>query len=78
MIFEKGTKVPYKKIDELASVWCEWAEMELRHKSVSIVLLNLFTSLTVLCTVNIEILKAVEPDHMKLTGKGASINIAHV
>lgn len=31
-IFEKATRVPYKTVDELAEVWCEWAEMELRHE----------------------------------------------
>lgn len=30
-IFEKATRVPYKTVDELAEVWCEWAEMELRN-----------------------------------------------
>jgi len=30
IIFDKGTKVEYKKVDELAAVWCEWVEMELR------------------------------------------------
>lgn len=32
LIFEKATKVPYAKVDELASVWCEWAEMEIRRE----------------------------------------------
>lgn len=32
VIFEKGTQVPYLKVDDLSNVWCEWAEMELRHK----------------------------------------------
>lgn len=32
VIFEKSTAVPYKAVDDLAHVWCEWAEMELRHK----------------------------------------------
>eukprot|EP00884_Botryococcus_braunii_P003276 jgi/Botrbrau1/1294/Bobra.0063s0011.1 len=32
IIFEKATEVQYKYLDDLASVWCEWAEMELRHK----------------------------------------------
>jgi pre-mRNA-splicing factor SYF1 len=32
IIFEKATQVPYLKVDDLAHVWCEWAEMELRHK----------------------------------------------
>lgn len=32
VIFEKSTHVPYMKVDDLAHVWCEWAEMELRHK----------------------------------------------
>ncbi|KAJ8679446.1 hypothetical protein QAD02_015233 [Eretmocerus hayati] len=30
-IFEKAVLVPYMKVDDLASVWCEWAEMEIRH-----------------------------------------------
>lgn len=31
-ILEKATKVPFKTVDELAEVWCEWAEMELRNE----------------------------------------------
>lgn len=31
VVFEKACQVPYKHVDDLASVWCEWAEMELRH-----------------------------------------------
>ncbi|CAD6216322.1 GSCOCG00004475001-RA-CDS, partial [Cotesia congregata] len=31
VVFEQATHVPYTKVDDLASVWCEWAEMELRH-----------------------------------------------
>ena len=31
IVFEKATQVNYKAVDDLASVWCEWAEMELRH-----------------------------------------------
>lgn len=31
VIFDKAVKVPYKHVDDLASVWCEWSEMELRH-----------------------------------------------
>ncbi|KAF8905990.1 spliceosome complex protein [Gymnopilus junonius] len=27
----KGTKVNFKAVDDLAEIWCEWAEMELRH-----------------------------------------------
>ncbi|XP_008208020.1 pre-mRNA-splicing factor syf1 homolog [Nasonia vitripennis] len=30
-VFEKAVMVPYLKVDDLASVWCEWAEMEIRH-----------------------------------------------
>ena len=30
IIFEKGTHVAYLKVDDLAAVWCEWVEMELR------------------------------------------------
>jgi len=31
-IFEKGSRVQFKTIDELAELWCEWAEMELRNE----------------------------------------------
>lgn len=33
IIFEKGTLVAYKHVDELASIWCEFIEMELRHEN---------------------------------------------
>ncbi|KAK9126813.1 hypothetical protein Scep_015659 [Stephania cephalantha] len=33
VIFEKAVQVNYKAVDNLASLWCEWAEMELRHKN---------------------------------------------
>ena len=32
-IFEKATKVNYKQVDDLATVWCEYGEMELRHEN---------------------------------------------
>ncbi|KAI9561619.1 hypothetical protein GHT06_012579 [Daphnia sinensis] len=31
IVFEKATQVKYVKVDELATVWCEWAEMEIRN-----------------------------------------------
>ncbi|MED6196956.1 hypothetical protein PIB30_052203 [Stylosanthes scabra] len=31
VVFDKAVQVNYKTVDNLASVWCEWAEMELRH-----------------------------------------------
>uniref|UniRef100_A0A5B7AHX3 Pre-mRNA-splicing factor SYF1 n=1 Tax=Davidia involucrata TaxID=16924 RepID=A0A5B7AHX3_DAVIN len=33
VIFDKAVQVNYKAVDNLASVWCEWAEMELRNKN---------------------------------------------
>lgn len=33
LIFEKGTQVSYIKVDDLATVWCEWAEMEIRNEN---------------------------------------------
>ncbi|CAN0877386.1 Pre-mRNA-splicing factor SYF1 [Linum grandiflorum] len=33
VIFDKAVQVNYKTVDHLASVWCEWAEMEIRHKN---------------------------------------------
>ncbi|XP_010518894.1 PREDICTED: pre-mRNA-splicing factor SYF1-like [Tarenaya hassleriana] len=32
-IFEKAVRVKYRNVDHLTSVWCEWAEMELRHEN---------------------------------------------
>lgn len=32
-IFGKAVLVNYRVVDDLASVWCEWAEMELRHEN---------------------------------------------
>ncbi|KAL6279226.1 hypothetical protein ACE6H2_016107 [Prunus campanulata] len=34
VIFDKAVQVNYKTVDNLASLWCEWAEMELRHKNL--------------------------------------------
>ena len=31
-VFEKATRVGFKSVDELAEVWCEWAEMEVRNE----------------------------------------------
>lgn len=31
-VFEKATNVAFKSVDELAEVWCEWAEMEIRNE----------------------------------------------
>jgi pre-mRNA-splicing factor SYF1 len=31
-IFEHGTKVNFKAVEDLAEIWCEWAEMEIRHE----------------------------------------------
>lgn len=31
LIFEKAVTVNYAKVDDLACVWCEWAEMEIRN-----------------------------------------------
>ncbi|KAI3408343.1 TPR_REGION domain-containing protein [Psidium guajava] len=33
VIFDKAVQVNYKAVDHLASIWCEWAEMELRHNN---------------------------------------------
>jgi len=32
VILEKATKVPFKAVKDLADVWIQWAEMELRHE----------------------------------------------
>ena len=31
LVFEKAVKANYKNVDDLANVWCEWCEMELRY-----------------------------------------------
>jgi len=32
-VLEKATKVNFKAVDDLAEVWCEWAEMEIRQEN---------------------------------------------
>ncbi|KAJ1033951.1 hypothetical protein NDA16_000159 [Ustilago loliicola] len=32
-IFEKAVTSPFRRVDDLAEIWCEWAEMELRHSN---------------------------------------------
>jgi len=32
IIFDKATQVNFRAVDDLASAWCEWVEMELRHR----------------------------------------------
>ncbi|KAF8321100.1 spliceosome complex protein [Clavulina sp. PMI_390] len=32
-VLEKGTKTSFRTVEELADVWCEWAEMELRNEN---------------------------------------------
>lgn len=34
-IFEKAVRIPFKTVDELAEVWIEYAELELRHENYS-------------------------------------------
>ena len=36
VIFDKVTRVPFRNVDDLASVWC--AEMELRHEAIIIIM----------------------------------------
>lgn len=31
LIFQRSLKATYKNVDELATICCEWAEMELKH-----------------------------------------------
>ncbi|WVZ15173.1 hypothetical protein V8G54_012739 [Vigna mungo] len=33
VIFDKAVQVNYKTVDNLASIWCEWADMELKIKN---------------------------------------------
>ncbi|KAJ8588066.1 TPR-like protein [Rhizopogon salebrosus TDB-379] len=32
-ILERATKVNFKAVEDLADIWCEWSEMELRHEN---------------------------------------------
>ncbi|PFH50049.1 hypothetical protein AMATHDRAFT_75812 [Amanita thiersii Skay4041] len=32
-IMEKATKVNFRAVEDLAEIWCEWAELELRHEN---------------------------------------------
>lgn len=37
-VFEKAVEVPFRRVDDLAHVWCQWAEMYLRQKKYKIAL----------------------------------------
>lgn len=47
LIFEKAIQVPYIKVEDLATVWCEWAEMEIRSENYEAAL-KLMTRATVM------------------------------
>ncbi|KAH9004910.1 spliceosome complex protein [Lactarius hatsudake] len=32
-VLEKATKVNFKNVEDLAEIWCEWCEMEVRHEN---------------------------------------------
>ncbi|EDQ86376.1 uncharacterized protein MONBRDRAFT_28344 [Monosiga brevicollis MX1] len=32
-VYERGVQEPFRKVDDLAELWCQYAEMELRHKN---------------------------------------------
>ncbi|KAI0273808.1 spliceosome complex protein [Gloeopeniophorella convolvens] len=32
-VLEKATKVNFRNVEDLAEIWCEWAEMEVRHEN---------------------------------------------
>ncbi|KAG6383953.1 hypothetical protein SASPL_119941 [Salvia splendens] len=34
VILAKAVQADHKAVDDLASIWCEWAEMELRHNNL--------------------------------------------
>lgn len=38
-VLEKATKVPFKTVEELADIWCEWSELELRNEYVDYLVL---------------------------------------
>ena len=35
IVFEKAVNAPYFKVDDLATVWCEWSEFEIRQNNFS-------------------------------------------
>jgi len=46
-ILEKGTKVNFKAVEDLAEIWCEWAELEVRHQYVFYCLILLLIEIEV-------------------------------
>lgn len=46
-VFEQAVLVPFKTVDDLASVWCEYVEMEVRNKQYKKALHRLQTATTV-------------------------------
>ncbi|MCJ1328638.1 pre-mRNA-splicing factor syf1 [Thelotrema lepadinum] len=44
IIMEKAVKVPFKSVAELADMWCEWAEMELRNENFDMAVRTMATA----------------------------------
>ena len=34
-MLDRAVEVPFRSVEDLATVWCEYAEMEIRHGCVS-------------------------------------------
>ena len=49
-ILEKATKVSFRAVEDLAEVWCEWSEMELRHEYVQNFFVGQISDLPMLAT----------------------------
>ena len=37
-VFERGVRAKYKEVNDLATVWCDYAEFEIRHKFRNVVM----------------------------------------
>ncbi|XKL68142.1 hypothetical protein PGB90_003633 [Kerria lacca] len=65
IIFEKAIQVPFLKVDDLATVWCEWAEMKIRQNDFKGAL-KLMQRATVLPTRKVAYFDDAEPIQMRL------------
>jgi pre-mRNA-splicing factor SYF1 len=74
-VFKKASQIEYRSIDELAYVWCQWAEMELRHEEYSTALLVMKQAITEpKSSLQRKKLHAIEQGKSKITSKAEDYN----
>ncbi|EUB63401.1 Pre-mRNA-splicing factor SYF1 [Echinococcus granulosus] len=66
MVLQKATGVGFIHVEDLASIWCEWAEMEIRHGEVETALQLLARAVTPVASHKVDYYDRSEPVQNRL------------